>query len=191
MKLVDADILAARAKGEIVITPWDDESLGTNSYDVHLSQHLKVYHMFDPEGYRINYIDCRRPTPCRSITIPPEGFVMHPGELYLGSTVEYTESNAHVPHINGKSSVGRLGLHVHATAGTGDVGFRGHWTLEMYVVGHALKVYADMPIAQLLWDFTWQPPLVPYSEKPGRKYGGDHNPEPVASQMHRNFKPDR
>jgi dCTP deaminase len=82
--------------------------------------------------------------------IPEEGFVLQPGTLYLGVTVEYTESHAAVPFLEGKSSVGRLGIDIHATAGKGDVGFCNTWTLEISCT-QAVRIYYGMPIGQLIY----------------------------------------
>src|SRR5690606_2741753 len=82
--------------------------------------------------------------------IPEEGYVLQPGVLYLGVTLEYTETHAHVPFLEGKSSTGRLGIDIHATAGKGDVGFCSTWSLEMSVA-LLVRVYAGMPIGQLIY----------------------------------------
>ncbi len=82
--------------------------------------------------------------------IPEEGFVLEPNTLYLGVTAEYTESHAHVPFLEGKSSTGRLGIDIHATAGKGDVGFCNAWTLEISCI-QPVRIYAGMPIGQLIY----------------------------------------
>ncbi|WP_448522322.1 dCTP deaminase, partial [Schleiferia thermophila] len=122
MILSDRDILAQIEAGNILIEPYDRDCLGSNSYDVHLSKYLATY--LEPE------LDARRHNKLHHFEIGPEGFVLQPGQLYLGSTLEYTETHDHVPFLEGKSSVGRLGIDIHATAGKGDVGFCNHWTLE-------------------------------------------------------------
>jgi len=186
VKLVDKDIREAILRKEIAIVPFDDKALGSNSYDVHLGTELLVYKRTFDRWHNPEPLDCRKRAETISITIPPEGLVLMPGELYLGSTVEYTESLATVPTINGKSSLGRFGLSVHVTAGTGDVGFKGHWTLELTVV-IPLRIYAGMAVAQLLWDsITGQPDRL-YHEKPDAKYTNAHIPGPQASEMARNF----
>ena len=130
------------AEGKIVIEPFDPECMGTNSYDVHLSKYLAVYTSRE--------LDARSHNTIKEIIIGPEGFVLQPGILYLGSTVEYTETHHTVPFLEGKSSVGRLGIDIHATAGKGDVGFCNHWTLEISCV-QPVRVYAGMPIGQLIY----------------------------------------
>lgn len=184
-KLVDRDILDALQSGDIVIAPFDRAALGTNSYDVHLGPELRTYRTHKGDGF-FSPLDCKHSRETDPITIDSvRGFTLLPGVLYLGSTVEYTETLAHVPMINGKSSCGRLGLSVHVTAGTGDVGFKGHWTLELTVV-HALIVYAGMPVAQLLWDTIMTSPEHPYP-RASSKYTNAHVPGPQASEMARNF----
>jgi len=142
MILSDKEILKAIDEGAILIEPYDRSCLGTNSYDVHLSQHLATYQ--DP------ILDARKHNPTEHFEIGEEGFVLQPGILYLGSTLEYTETHTTVPFLEGKSSVGRLGIDIHATAGKGDVGFCNHWTLEISCV-HPVRVYAGMPIGQLIY----------------------------------------
>jgi dCTP deaminase len=189
--LVDCDIITHVSKGSIVIDPFDRACLGTNSYDVHLADTLHVYdlefeHVRGTSGNVIRTeemaLDPRVPRATKAIKIPGAGFVLQPGELYLASTTEYTESHEHLPILNGKSSLGRLGLSIHVTAGTGDVGFRGNWTMELFVV-KPLRVYKGMAIGQLLWFTTASTPDVPYDLKPSAKYGG-RRPEPQASKMY-------
>jgi len=181
--LTDRDIIAAMDSG-LVIRPFDRSRLGPNSYDVALGGELLTYKLTDGSG-RHPPLDCRADNATVRWRIPDEGFTLRPGILYLGSTVEYTESPHHAPKLNGKSSLGRLGLFVHATAGEGDVGFRGTWTLEMTVV-HPLIVYADMPVAQLLWSTVTSPPERGYAARASSKYDGQVGP--ISSKMHLNFE---
>lgn len=191
--LVDVDILGALASGAIVIDPFDRACLGTNSYDVHLAPTLRVYKRVPgwvdgpgPDGCSTQWpdepLDVRVRRDTVDVTIPEGGLVLEPGELYLASTVEHTESRFHLPTLNGRSSLGRLGLSIHVTAGTGDVGFRGHWTMELFVVKR-LRVYPNIPIGQLLWFATENQPLVPYGSKPSAKYS-DAGALPQASKLH-------
>src|SRR5688572_33064186 len=92
----------------------------------------------------------RRANRIRRRSIPPEGLVLSPNQLYLGRTSERTETHNLVPQIEGRSSVGRLGLFVHVTAGFGDVGFTGFWTLEMFGV-QPIRIYAGVPICQIFY----------------------------------------
>jgi dCTP deaminase len=192
--LVDCDILAALATGAIVIDPFDRACLGTNSYDIHLAPTLRVYkkefkidsthpgYPHSPESVWELPLDVRVPRETIDVVIPESGLILVPGELYLASTVERTESRFHLPMLNGRSSLGRLGLSIHVTAGTGDVGFRGHWTMELFVVKR-LRVYPNIPIGQLLWLTTENEPLVPYGSKSSAKYS-DAGAFPQASKLH-------
>ncbi len=127
----------------IVINPFDPDCMGPNSYDIHLADKLLVYTR--------TVLDARETNPTREIIIPESGFAMQPGILYLGSTIEYTETRNLIPAIDGRSSVGRLGIEIHRTAGFGDVGFYGTWTLEITVVQPTI-VYPGMRIGQLYYE---------------------------------------
>ncbi len=176
--LSDTDILQAIDKGEIVIQPYRRDCLGSNSYDVHLSRWLAMYDE--------NLLDAKRDNPYTVFEIPEEGYILEPSRFYLGATVEYTESHKHVPFLEGKSSVGRLGIDIHATAGKGDVGFCNHWTLEISVK-QPIRVYAGMPIGQLIYFTTSGNVEVPYNVKGSAKYN-DRTEKPVGSMMWKNFE---
>ncbi len=96
------------------------------------------------------YPGCQKHNEIEYFEIPDDGFVLYPHVFYLGVTQEYTETHAHVPFLEGKSSTGRLGIDIHATAGKGDVGFCGNWTPEISVK-QPVKVYKGMPIGQLIY----------------------------------------
>ncbi len=181
--LVDRDILKALKSELISIDPFNENQLGPNSYDVTLAPALKTYRLTDSRGYRIP-LDCQADNPTQMLQIPEEGFTLSPGVLYLGSTIEHTSSSGFAPKFNGKSSLGRLGLSVHITAGEGDVGFCGNWTLEMTVI-HPLIVYARMPIGQLLWQTISSTPIHSYQERASSKYQGQKGP--TSSRMYQNF----
>ena len=161
MILSDKEILASINDGDIVIEPFDRSCLGTNSYDVHLGKYLATY--IDP------VLDARKHNEIEIFEIPEEGFVLQPGTLYLGVTVEYTESHAAVPFLEGKSSVGRLGIDIHATAGKGDVGFCNTWTLEISCT-QAVRIYYGMPIGQLIYFKVSGEIENYYNKKPNAKY---------------------
>ncbi|KAA5544781.1 dCTP deaminase [Adhaeribacter rhizoryzae] len=176
MILTDKEILAQIAKGNILIEPFDRAFLGTNSYDVHLGKYLATYK--DP------IIDARKHNEIAVFEIPDEGFVLQPNTLYLGVTQEYTESHAHVPFLEGKSSVGRLGIDIHATAGKGDVGFCNTWTLEISVT-QQVKVYYGMPIGQLIYFEVKGEIENLYNKKSSAKYN-ERTVKPVESMMWKN-----
>lgn len=142
MILTDQQILMEIKKGNIKIEPFNEEQLGTNSYDVHLGKYLATY--------QDRVLDARSHNKIDIFEIPDEGYILQNDTLYLGVTEEYTESHAHVPFLEGKSSVGRLGIDIHATAGKGDVGFCNSWTLEISVK-QPVRVYKGMPIGQLIY----------------------------------------
>jgi dCTP deaminase len=106
--------------------------------------------------------------------------------LYLGVTKEYTETHAHIPFLEGKSSTGRLGIDIHATAGKGDVGFCNTWTLEISV-SQPVRVYAGMPIGQLIYFVVDGEIGVKYSDKKSAKYNA-RTIKPVESMMWKNFE---
>jgi len=127
---------------EIVIEPFSEKQLNPNSYNLKLHNELLVY---DEE-----VLDMKKQNKVKSIVIPEEGLVLEPGKLYLGRTVEYTETDKYVPMLEGRSSVGRLGLFIHVTAGFGDVGFKGYWTLEIFCV-QPIKIYPGVEICQIYY----------------------------------------
>ena len=176
MILSDKSILASIDAGEIVIEPFNPSCLGTNSYDVHLGKYLALY--------KDRILDARKHNEIESFEIPEEGYVLHPNTLYLGVTQEYTESHAHVPFLEGKSSVGRLGIDIHATAGKGDVGFCNTWTLEISC-SQPVRIYAGMPIGQLIYFCVEGDIENFYNKKKNAKYN-ERTIQPVESMMWRN-----
>ncbi len=126
----------------IFIEPYNEKQLNPNSYNLRLHEDLLVYD--GPE------LDMRQPNPVTQMTIPAEGLLLEPNRLYLGRTIEHTRTEGYVPMLEGRSSIGRLGLFVHVTAGFGDVGFNGFWTLEMFCI-HPLRIYAGVEICQLFY----------------------------------------
>lgn len=127
---------------EIIIEPFDRKQLNPNSYNLKLHNELLVY-----EDY---VLDMKKENKARSIIIPPEGLILEPNKLYLGRTKEYTKTDKFVPMLEGRSSIGRLGLFIHVTAGFGDVGFSGYWTLEMYCI-QPIKIYPDIELCQIYY----------------------------------------
>ena len=154
--------------GTLVIDPFRVELLNPNSYDLCLADTLVTYEVAD-------HLDPRVETPTRRVVVPPEGLVLEPGTLYLGSTVERVGSVEHVAFVEGKSSLGRLGLTAHVTAGFIDCGFRGNITLEMTVV-HRLRVYPGMRVCQICFVET----VGDVTHYAG-KYQGQEGPQPSRS----------
>ena len=131
-----------RLGNDIIIEPFDERALGPNSYNLRLADELLVY-----EGEQL---DMKTPNATAKLEIPPDGLVLQPGRLYLGRTIEYTQTHRLVPMLEGRSSVGRLGLFVHVTAGFGDVGFKGFWTLEIHCI-HPIRVYSGIEMCQIYY----------------------------------------
>lgn len=127
---------------DIRIEPFQKSQLNSNSYNMRLHDGLMVYENRE--------LDMKMPNPARKMKIPESGLLLEPGKLYLGRTVEYTETDNLVPMLEGRSSIGRLGLFVHVTAGFGDVGFAGYWTLEIFCI-QPIWVYAGVEICQIYY----------------------------------------
>jgi len=129
-------------KGNIVINPSDKNRVNPNSYNLHLDDTLYVYDELA--------IDSKGNNEVKKLVIPEEGLLLQPNTLYLGRTKEYTESHDCVPMLNGRSSIGRLGISIHVTAGFGDVGFKGTWTLEIFCIKPVI-IYPNMEICQICY----------------------------------------
>jgi dCTP deaminase len=140
MILTGQEILRRWQKGDdIKIDPFDPKKINPNSYNLTLFPELKIY---------TNQIINPKYIKTKTIEIPKNGLLLHPDILYLGSTNEHTETYNLVPKIDGRSSIGRLGISVHITAGFGDIGFKGKWTLEISVVQPVI-IYPNMEICQI------------------------------------------
>lgn len=176
MILTDLRILEEMEKGTIKIVPYQREDLGSNSYDVHLGKWLATYD--DAQ------LDAKKHNKITHFEIPDEGFLLMPNAFYLGVTEEYTETHAHVPFLEGKSSTGRLGIDIHATAGKGDVGFCGNWTLEISCK-QPVRIYKGMPIGQLIYFPVEGEIGTKYNQKKNAKYSGQPD-KPVESMMWKN-----
>lgn len=136
------EIRQRMSKGDIIIHPYNDQQLGPNSYNLRLLDRMLVY----TEAV----LDPKQDNRTRELIIPPEGYVLKPGRVYIASTEEWTETRNLVPMLVGRSSVGRLGLAVHVTAGFGDIGFRGRWTLELAAT-EPVRIYPGMEICQIYY----------------------------------------
>ena len=127
---------------DIKIDPYNPSQINPNSYNVSLHNELLVY--------TSDVLDMKKDNPYKTIIIPPEGLVLEPGRLYLGRTREYTETKNLVPMLEGRSSIGRLGISIHITAGFGDVGFAGYWTLEIHSL-HPVRIYPKVQVGQIYY----------------------------------------
>lgn len=159
----------------IVIDPFREENLNPNSYNLSLHDEVMIYEEV--------VVDMREANRVRRMTIPAGGLVLSPGQLYLARTQERTETHNFVPMIEGRSSVGRLGLFVHVTAGFGDVGFCGYWTLEMFAV-QPVRIYPRVPICQIFYHQI----AGEITEYCSEKYQDNHDIQP--SLLFRELNPD-
>lgn len=158
MILTGHEIELLRHAHKLTIEPFDIRNMGPNSYNVCLHNELLVYmkntrkRRFDPITNECHYVlDMKSDNAVHKCTIHEDGYLLTPGTLYLGRTVEYTETHApYVPMLEGRSSIARLGMSIHATAGFGDIGYKGHWTLEISVT-EPLIVYPWVPVGQLFY----------------------------------------
>jgi dCTP deaminase len=154
-----------RLGSDISISPFQEDCLNPNSYNLTLHNELLVYEEV--------VLDAKQPNRFRRIVIPEEGIILSPGQIYLGRTMEYTETRNLVPMIEGRSSVARLGLFVHCASGFGDVGFCGHWTIEMFAV-QPVRVYAGLRICQIFFhEITGS-----IQEYCSEKYQNNHDVQP-------------
>ena len=157
---------------EIIIDPFDESRLNPNSYNLSLHNELLIY--------THDSLDMKHDNPTQKILIPPEGFILQPGKLYLGRTHEYTRTKNFIPMLEGRSSIGRLGICIHVTAGFGDVGFAGYWTLELFCV-QPVRIYAGVQIAQIYYHTISEP----YELYTNGKY--QNNQDIQASMLYKEF----
>ena len=142
MILSGKEILKNIESKDIIIEPYDKSRVNPNSYNLTLSDELLVYEN--------DLLDMKIPNETRLIKISEEGLVLEPNKLYLGRTNEFTKTEKFVPMLEGRSSTGRLGLFIHVTAGFGDIGFAGYWTLEIFCV-QPIKIYPNTQICQIYY----------------------------------------
>ena len=174
--------------GSICIKPYDPQFLGPNSYDLHLGNKLLVY----KSGYNRNRlqdplsegavfpIDSRNPPETIEVSLDPcGGWVLVPGRLYIGVTKEWTKTVGFVPRIDGRSSLGRLGVFCHITAGQGDNGFEGTWTLELAVV-EPVVIYPGDRLFQIIYETVQgEPTLYGHTGNTSGRYNGQIEPTPT------------
>lgn len=165
--------IESRIGADIIIDPYDNNKLNPNSYNLSLHDELLIYKDLP--------LDMKKENGYEKISIPQDGLVLEPSRLYLGRTIEYTETQNLVPMLEGRSSVGRLGLFIHVTAGFGDVGFKGFWTLEIFCI-QPVKIYSGVEVCQIYYH-TIEGQYVNYSSG---KYQNNNGIQP--SLLYRDFK---
>jgi dCTP deaminase len=182
MLLSDRDLKAALASGRLGLAPYDEEMVQPSSIDVRLDRYFRVF-----ANHRYTHIDPAEAQEELTELLEPEGeepFILHPGEFVLGSTLEVISLGDDLAaRLEGKSSLGRLGLLTHSTAGFIDPGFSGHVTLELSNVANLpIKLYPGMKIGQFCFFRLSSPSEHPYgSEKYGSRYQGQRGPTPSRS----------
>ena len=187
MILSDIDIRKEIAAGRIEIEPFDDTCVQPSSVDLHVDSQFRVF-----ANSRYPYIDVRKPMPELTELVEvegPEPFILHPGEFVLGSTRERVRlPDDMVARLEGKSSLGRLGLLIHSTAGYVDPGWDGYLTLELSNVANLpITIYPGMKIGQISFFRLSTPAEVPYGSKGTRsKYQGQRGP--TASRFFEEFE---
>jgi dCTP deaminase len=187
MVLSDGDIRAEIQSGRIVIDPYTPEAVQPSSVDLHLDNRFRVF-----RSSRYPYIDVREEQPDLTELVEimgDEPFILHPGEFVLGSTLERVElPNDVVARLEGKSSLGRLGLLIHSTAGYVDPGWEGNLTLELSNVANLpITLYDGMKIGQISFQRLSSPVEVAYGDsRLGSRYRGQR--DPTASLYHRDFE---
>ncbi len=142
MILSSDEIKKAVTAGDIEINPFNAEYLGPNSYDLHLHNELLVY--------KEHKLDMKKDNQTERITMSESGYELQPGKIYLARTKEWTATNLYAPMLEGRSSIGRLGLYVHITAGFGNMGSSGFWTLELSCV-QPLTIFPHVSICQIFF----------------------------------------
>ena len=188
MVLSDRTIRAEIEAGRIEIEPYDPSMIQPSSIDVRVDRKFRVFH-----NARHPYIDVRQPMEDLTELVEAEGdrpFILHPGEFVLGQTLErVTLPDDLVARLEGKSSLGRLGLLIHSTAGFVDSGFSGNLTLELSNVANLpITIYHGMPIGQMSFMRMDGPVETPYgSRETSSKYQGQAEPTP--SRFYKNFEP--
>ena len=176
------EIEMATRLGEIDISPFEASQLNPASYDLTLGEGITVYEGFDSSKERLlNCLDPKRDNPATSFKMGPEGYVLRPGVGYLMHTREVVGTNKYVPAIDGKSSIGRLFVLVHVTAGLGDPGFKGQYTLEVLTT-YPIRLYPGMRICQIRF-FTIRGEVDLYNGH----YQGDNAKGAVASHAYEQF----
>lgn len=156
---------------KLSIQPFHKEQVNPNSYNLRLHHQIGVY--------TTPVLDVKKNNALKVFTIPKSGFLLEPGHLYLGRTIEYTATDHFIPMVEGRSSLGRLGLNIHVTAGFGDIGFSGYWTLEMHAIA-PIWIYPEIEVCQIYYH-TIEGPFDLYQSKYAENKGIQ------ASKMYQEF----
>jgi dCTP deaminase len=171
MVLTGLEILEQIKLGNIFVSDFDQKRLNPNSYNLRLHNELKIYdfdqikyQQKDPSYQGMAILDMKMKHPTKTIIIPEDGIILYPNILYLGRTVELTKTVGFCPQIEGRSSIGRLGIDIHKTAGWGDDGFENYWTLEIAVT-HPVKIYPFVNICQIIYMKTFGDATMKYKGK--------------------------
>jgi len=166
MVLTGLEIIEQVKQGNIYIEDFDPARVNPNSYNLKLYNELLVYddRYLERIACGAPFLDMKKKNVTRRIIIPEDGFILSPGELYLGRTVEMTKTIGFVPQIQGRSSIGRLGIDVHKTAGWGDDGFENYWTLEI-VATKLVKIYPFVEFCQIIYMKTFGDASLKYKGK--------------------------
>lgn len=191
---------------DIIIKPFKEEQLNPNSYNVTLNEKLLVYDTYEKIHFdgevsanmngetvkmvpyddikkirTFGVLDMKKKNATREIIIPEDGYILQPGTLYIGRTNEYTETHNLIPVLDGRSSIGRLGMFIHVTAGYGDNHFKGYWTLEITCV-QPIIVYPNVPVGQLRYHTVLGEDTIKYNGK----YQNNTCAQP--SQLYKDFE---
>jgi dCTP deaminase len=183
--LSDQDIVKRIRSKSLIVSPFTKTNLQPSTLDLRLDPNVLVF-----DNYSIAVIDVAKPiNVSRKVKVGSDGFIIHPGEFILGSTIEHFSIPTDLAaKVEGRSSLGRLGLVIHATAGYIDPGFSGNITFEISNISRLpIKLYAKMRIAQIAFHQMTSSAAVPYGDKKlGSKYKGQRGP--TESRLYKDFK---
>lgn len=168
-------IIEEQKNGNIEISDFSLSRVNPNSYNVRLSDKIYVYEL--KEGI----LDSKKCNGIRQLTFSKDGLVLQPNTLYIASTIEKTKTDKYVACLDGRSSIARLGIQIHMTAGFGDLGFDGNWTIEMTCV-HPVRIYPEMEIGQIYFEEVFGDIGILYNGK----YQGSESP--IESRMYMDFQ---
>jgi dCTP deaminase len=213
MILMGNEIKKGVKNGDIFVEPFLEENVAINSIDVRLSKFLITYiplkiektinnknivkkdlekmrkmETYLGDEYKDVYISMRKDNPIFELEIPEEGLIITPDILFLGSTIEKAGSDKYIPMYEGRSSMGRLGIESHISAGFGDLGFKSNWTLEITVV-HPLEIFSETRIGQVYF-IKGEEEEVKIAMENGFSYKGKYTdqPKPQSSKSYKDYE---